>query len=48
VLEGCGADGIVDVDVRVRAALAAGPVEVLAADSILLGTRPATATSPAR
>ena len=41
VLAGTRADGIDGVDVRVRAALTASPVDVLEADGFLLGT-PAT------
>lgn len=38
VLAGTRADGLEDVEVRVRAALAATAVDVLAADGFLLGT----------
>lgn len=38
VLEGTGSEGIVGVDVVTRAALAAGPADVLAADGLVLGT----------
>lgn len=38
VLEGTHADGLADVDVVVRAALAATAVDVLAADGFVLGT----------
>jgi multimeric flavodoxin WrbA len=38
VLEGTRAEGIEGVDVRVRAALIASPVDVLEADGFLLGT----------
>lgn len=38
VLEGTKAEGIEGVEVRVRAALIASPVEVLEADGFLLGT----------
>jgi hypothetical protein len=38
VRTGTQADGIEGVEVRVRAALTAGPVDVLAADGVVLGT----------
>jgi len=38
VLDGTRADGLEDVEVRVRAALAATAVDVLAADGFILGT----------
>jgi multimeric flavodoxin WrbA len=38
VLEGAHTDGLVGVEVQVRPALAAGPLDVLAADAIVLGT----------
>jgi multimeric flavodoxin WrbA len=38
VLDGTRADGLEDVDVQVRAALAATAVDVLAADGFVLGT----------
>ncbi len=38
VLAGAGADGLEDVSVTVRPALAAGPPDVLAADGFVLGT----------
>ena len=38
MLDGAQADGIEGVDVRVQPALAATPVDVLAADAFLLGT----------